>query len=161
MLAYLDRIDMLWRGQLEAAAGAAGPGRATASWACSPRSNCVPPRGLPRLRFHQHGGRVAVGLDVHARTVEHKATVRAWVNGLATAAGARDPDRLALGLTLLLDGEPCCGRRRRPACAAAAGMPPARSSPTSARRSGGQCPETRPKARRICSLLAPPGGSGG
>ena len=41
---------------------------------------------------------------MHARTVEHKRAVRAWVRELAAAAGADDPDRLARSLTLLLDG---------------------------------------------------------
>jgi hypothetical protein len=41
---------------------------------------------------------------VHDRTVAHKAAVRAWVRGLAEAAGASDPESLARSLTLLLDG---------------------------------------------------------
>jgi hypothetical protein len=41
---------------------------------------------------------------VHARTVEHKAAVRAWVRELADSARAPDPDGLSRALTLLLDG---------------------------------------------------------
>jgi hypothetical protein len=41
---------------------------------------------------------------VHARTVEHKTVVRAWITGLARRAGTADPDLLARQLTLLLDG---------------------------------------------------------
>jgi hypothetical protein len=41
---------------------------------------------------------------VHARSVEHKRVVRAWVTDLARRAGAREPDLLARQLTLLLDG---------------------------------------------------------
>ena len=41
---------------------------------------------------------------MHARTVAHKHAVRTWVRELAAAAGADDPDLLARGLTLLLDG---------------------------------------------------------
>jgi hypothetical protein len=44
------------------------------------------------------------GSDVHARTVEHKTVVRAWITDLARRAGAADPDLLARQLTLLLDG---------------------------------------------------------
>ena len=41
---------------------------------------------------------------MHARTVEHKRVVRAWVADLARRAGADDPDLLARQLTVLLDG---------------------------------------------------------
>jgi hypothetical protein len=41
---------------------------------------------------------------VHARTVEHKHLVRAWLSDLARRAHAADPDQLARQLTLLLDG---------------------------------------------------------
>ena len=34
----------------------------------------------------------------------HKENVRAWIRGLAEEAGAPDPDQLARGLTLVLDG---------------------------------------------------------
>ena len=44
------------------------------------------------------------GSDVHARTVEHKNVVRAWVTDLARRAGAADPDLLARQLTILIDG---------------------------------------------------------
>ena len=46
----------------------------------------------------------AAGSEVHARTVEHKNVVRAWVTDLARRAAAADPDRLARQLTLLIDG---------------------------------------------------------
>jgi len=44
------------------------------------------------------------GGDVHARTIEHKGVVRAWVTDLARRAHAADPDQLARQLTLLIDG---------------------------------------------------------
>ena len=44
------------------------------------------------------------GGDVHARTIEHKGVVRAWIRDLARRAGAADPDLLARRLTLLIDG---------------------------------------------------------
>ena len=46
----------------------------------------------------------ATGSAVHARTVEHKATVRAWVRDTAERADADGPEALACALTLLLDG---------------------------------------------------------
>ena len=49
------------------------------------------------------------GSDVHARTVEHKRVVLAWVADLARRAGAADPARLARQLTLLLDGSLSAG----------------------------------------------------
>ena len=105
VLAYLDRVDELWRGQLESAAAAAGP---------EPRARLVgmfDALGTACRRDGYHGcafintaAESVPGTDVHARTVEHKAAVRAWVVELATAAGATDPDGLARSLTLLLDG---------------------------------------------------------
>ncbi len=41
---------------------------------------------------------------MHARTVEHKRVVRAWVTDMARRAGADDPDLLARQLTMLIDG---------------------------------------------------------
>ncbi len=46
----------------------------------------------------------AAGSPVHARTVEHKNAVRAWVTDLARQSGAAEPESLARQLTLLLDG---------------------------------------------------------
>jgi AcrR family transcriptional regulator len=105
VLAYLDRIDALWRGQLEAAAEAAGaePRDRLVGMFAALETACRR-EGYHGCAFINTAAESPSGTDVHARTVEHKAAVRAWVHGLATAAGARDPDRLALGLTLLLDG---------------------------------------------------------
>ena len=47
---------------------------------------------------------VDANTDVHARTVEHKTVVRAWVTDLAQRAGAKDSELLARQLTLLIDG---------------------------------------------------------
>lgn len=105
VLAYLDKVDQAWFGQLRAAA----------------RNACEAPRdqlvgmfdalGSAARREGYHGcafintaAEAAAGTDVHARTVEHKAVVRAWVNDLARRAGARDPQLLAQQLTLLIDG---------------------------------------------------------
>jgi AcrR family transcriptional regulator len=104
-LAYLDRIDGIWRGQLQAAAAAAGD---------DPRDRLVGMfdalvtacrrDGYHGCAFINTAAETAAGSDVHARTVEHKAEVRRWVRDLAAEAGANDPDALARALTLLLDG---------------------------------------------------------
>ena len=105
VLAYLDKVDVAWRSQLEAAAEAVGP---------DPRDRLVGMFGAlvtACRRDGYHGcafintaAESVSGSDVHARTVAHKNAVRAWVRELAVAAGADDPDGLARGLTLLLDG---------------------------------------------------------
>ena len=105
VLAYLDKVDETWRSQLEAAAAAAG---------ADPRDRLVGMfdalvtacrrDGYHGCAFINTAAESVSGSDVHARTVAHKNAVRAWVRELAVAAGAEDPDGLALGLTLLLDG---------------------------------------------------------
>ena len=104
-IAYLDRVDEIWRGQLRAAAVAAGP---------KPRDQLVGMfdalvtscrrDGYHGCAFINTAAEATSGTDVHERTVAHKAAVRAWVRELAAAAKARRPDDLAYGLTLLLDG---------------------------------------------------------
>ena len=105
VLAYLDRVDETWRGQLLAAAEAAG---------ADPRDRLVGMfdalvaacrhDGYHGCAFINTAAESSSGSDVHARTVEHKRAVRMWVREQAAAAGADDPDRLARSLTLLLDG---------------------------------------------------------
>lgn len=105
VIAYLDAADRAWRDQLQAAAEAAGG---------DPRDRLVgmfDALGAACRRDGYHGcafintaAEATPGSVVHARTVEHKAAIRDWVRRLATDAGARDPDTLARGLTLLLDG---------------------------------------------------------
>jgi AcrR family transcriptional regulator len=104
-LAYLDRIDGIWRGQLLAAAQAAGD---------DPREQLVGMfdalvtacrrEGYHGCAFINTAAESSTGSDVHARTVQHKDAVRRWVRDLAAAAGAADPDALARSLTLLIDG---------------------------------------------------------
>ena len=60
--------------------------------------------GFRGCAFINTASEAEAGTDVHARTVEHKTAVRAWVRDLAAIAGAPDPDGLARALTLLLDG---------------------------------------------------------
>ena len=105
VLAYLDLVDELWRGQLEAAAEAAGPDpRARLVGMFDALETACRRDGYHGCAFINTAAESVSGTDVHARTVEHKAAVRAWVRELAVAADARDPNRLARGLTLLLDG---------------------------------------------------------
>ena len=105
VLAYLDKVDQGWFGQLRAAARAAGD---------DPREQLVGlfdglqtaarRKGYHGCAFINTAAESDTGSDVHARTVEHKRVVRAWVTDLARGAGAADPDRLARQLTLLIDG---------------------------------------------------------
>ena len=105
VLAYLDKVDEAWRGELSAAADAAGK---------APRERLVGMfdalvtacrrDGYHGCAFINTAAESVPGTDVHARTVEHKAAVRAWVREMTVAAGAADPDGLARSLTLLLDG---------------------------------------------------------
>lgn len=105
ILAYLDRVDHAWFGQLRSAARAAGE---------QPREQLVgmfDALGAACRRDGYHGcafintaAESTSGGDVHGRTVEHKQVVRAWVTDLARRAGAHDPELLAWQLTLLIDG---------------------------------------------------------
>ena len=105
VLAYLDKVDQTWFGQLRTAARAAGD---------DPRSQMVGMfdalvsacrrEGYHGCAFINTAAESGAGSDVLARTVEHKTVVRAWLTDLARRAGAADPDLLARHLTLLLDG---------------------------------------------------------
>ena len=61
-------------------------------------------QGYHGCAFINTAAEVDADTDVHARTVEHKTVVRAWVTDLAQRAGAQDPELLARHLTLLIDG---------------------------------------------------------
>jgi AcrR family transcriptional regulator len=105
VLAYLDKVDQAWFGALRAAARAAGDAPAdqlvgmfdALATACrrADYHGCA---------FINTAAEARAGTDVHARTVEHKTVVRAWIADLARRAGARDPGALARQLGLLLDG---------------------------------------------------------
>jgi AcrR family transcriptional regulator len=105
VVAYLDRVDEAWTGQLHAAAQAAGG---------DPREQLVglfdalavaADRGGYRgCGFLNAAAESTPGSRVHARTVAHKHAVRLCSQGLAADAGAGDPAGLARSLTLLLDG---------------------------------------------------------
>jgi len=105
VVAYLDQADAAWRDSLARAAKEAGDdprdrlvGLFDALGAACRRD------GFHGCAFINTAAETAPGSPAHARTVEHKAVVRAWIRELAAEAGAADPDALATGLSLLLDG---------------------------------------------------------
>jgi AcrR family transcriptional regulator len=105
VLAYLDKVDEGWFGQLRAAARAAGDDpREQLIGMFDALSTAARRDGYHGCAFINTAAESDSGSDVHARTVEHKSVVRAWVTDLSRRAGAADPDRLARQLTLLVDG---------------------------------------------------------
>jgi AcrR family transcriptional regulator len=105
VLAYLDRVDGVWSGQLHAAAEAAGPAPADQLVGLFDALDSACRReGYRGCAFINAAAESVPGTPVHERTVAHKDAVRAWVRELADEAGATDPDGLARTLTLLLDG---------------------------------------------------------
>ncbi|MDT0166070.1 TetR/AcrR family transcriptional regulator [Actinotalea sp. AC32] len=138
VLAYLDRVDTAWVGQLRAAADAAGR---------DPRDQLV---GLfdalaaAQRRDGYHGcafintaAESATAPDVHARTVRHKDAVRTWLADLARQAGAQDPELLARQLSLLVDGGLASGVLDADADVPAAARAAARTLVDAACRPGG------------------------
>jgi len=105
ILAYLDKVDQAWFGALRAAARTAGedPREQLVGMFDALASSCRR-EGYHGCAFINTAAETASGSDVHARTVEHKNVVRAWVTDLARRACADDPALLARQLTLLLDG---------------------------------------------------------
>jgi AcrR family transcriptional regulator len=104
-LAYLDRVDEVWRGQLAAAAAAAGEDpRDQLVGAFDALVSATRRDGYRGCAFINTAGECDVGGRVHARTVAHKAAVREWLCDLAARAGAPDPERLARALSIILDG---------------------------------------------------------
>ena len=105
VLAYLDQVDQIWFGQLRAAARNAGNDpRDQLVGMFDALSSACRREGYHGCAFINTAAESDSGSAVHARTVEHKNVVRAWVTDLARRAGAADPDQLARQLTLLLDG---------------------------------------------------------
>ncbi|MEU8075269.1 TetR/AcrR family transcriptional regulator [Catellatospora citrea] len=105
VLAYLDKVDQAWFGGLRAAARAAGDDpRAQLVGMFDALSTACRREGYHGCAFINTAAESQPGSDVHARTVEHKQVVRAWVTDLARRAGAGDPGLLARQLTLLIDG---------------------------------------------------------
>lgn len=105
VVAYLDKVDGVWSGQLVAAAEAAGPDPADQLVGMfDALSNACRREGYRGCAFINAAAESQPGTAVHDRTVAHKTAVLTWVRGLAERAGARDPVALARSLTLLLDG---------------------------------------------------------
>lgn len=105
VLAYLDKVDGIWTGQLHAAAQAAGPEPADQLVGLFDALSTACRRdGYRGCAFINAAAEAAPGTPVHTRTVAHKQSVLAWLRDLAAQAGADDPDALARTLALLLDG---------------------------------------------------------
>jgi AcrR family transcriptional regulator len=104
-VAYLDRVDAQWRGQLQTAAAAAGPDpRAQLVGMFDALLTVCQQDDFHGCAFINAAAESAPNSPVHARSVEHKAEVRAWVRDISMQGGAHDPAALARALTLLLDG---------------------------------------------------------
>lgn len=105
VLAYLDKVDGIWSGQLRAAALAAGdaPDAQLVGMFDALVTACRRD-GYRGCAFLNAAAESVPGTPVHQRTVAHKESVRSWVRDLSEQAGADDPERLARTLTLLLDG---------------------------------------------------------
>jgi AcrR family transcriptional regulator len=133
VLAYLDRVDEIWTGQLQAAAEAAGPAAADQLVGLFDALGTACRRdGYRGCAFINAAAEAAPGTPVHQRTVTHKQAVRAWVRELAGDAGADDPDALARSLTLLLDGSLADGALSADPSAPGAAKEAARSLVTAA-----------------------------
>ena len=105
VVAYLDRVDEVWTGQLHAAAEAAGPTPADQLVGLFGALESACRRdGYRGCGFINAAAESATGTAAHDRTVAHKQKVLAWLRDLAQQAGAEHPDRLARSLSLLLDG---------------------------------------------------------
>jgi AcrR family transcriptional regulator len=105
VLAYLEKVDGIWTGQLHAAAQAAGPDPADQLVGLFDALGTACRRdGYRGCAFINAGAEAAAGTPVHERTIAHKQAVLAWLRDLAVQAGVVDPDLLARSLALLLDG---------------------------------------------------------
>jgi AcrR family transcriptional regulator len=105
VVAYLDRVDGVWTGQLRAAAAAAGPEPADQLVGLFDALRTACRRdGYRGCAFINAAAEATPGSAVHDRTVAHKQQVLSWMRDLAEQAGAPDPNRLARTLSLLLDG---------------------------------------------------------
>lgn len=105
IVAYLDKVDDVWTGQLRAAADAAGSAPADQLVGLFDALGSACRRdGYRGCAFINAAAEAAPGTAVHNRTIAHKQAVLAWIRGLAADAGAARPEQLARALTLLLDG---------------------------------------------------------
>jgi AcrR family transcriptional regulator len=105
VVAYLDRVDEVWTGQLRTAAAAAGPAPANQLVGLFDALGSACRReGYRGCGFINAAAESVPGTSAHERTVAHKQQVRGWMEGLARDAGAAHPEQLARALSLLLDG---------------------------------------------------------
>jgi AcrR family transcriptional regulator len=105
ILAYLEKVDGVWSGQLHAAAEAAGKDPAAQLVGLFDALTTACRRdGYRGCAFINAAAESASGTRVHQRTVAHKEHIRTWIRDLAVQAGAPDPHQLARSLTLVLDG---------------------------------------------------------
>jgi AcrR family transcriptional regulator len=105
ILAYLEKVDGVWTGQLHAAAEAAGPAPADQLVGLfDALASACRRDGYRGCAFINAAAESPSGTRVHDRTVAHKRKITAWIKDLAVQAGAPEPDRLARSLTLVLDG---------------------------------------------------------
>jgi AcrR family transcriptional regulator len=105
VVAYLDRVDEVWTGQLHAAAASAGPAPADQLVGLFDALGSACRReGYRGCGFINAAAESVPGTEAHQRTVAHKQQVRAWLEDLAQDAGAAQPEQLARALSLLLDG---------------------------------------------------------
>lgn len=105
VLAYLEKVDGIWTGQLHAAAEAAGPDPADQLVGLFDALGTACRRdGYRGCAFINAAAEAVPGTPVHERTIAHKQAVRAWLCDLAARSGVDDPDSLARSLALLLDG---------------------------------------------------------
>jgi AcrR family transcriptional regulator len=105
VLAYLDNVDQVWFGALRAAARDAGDDpRLQMVGMFDALTSACRRDGYHGCAFINTAAETPAGTEVHARTLEHKQIVRAWVTDLARRSGAAEPDLLGRQLCLLLDG---------------------------------------------------------
>ena len=105
VIAYLDRADAAWLGALRTAAQDAGPEpREQLVGMFDALASACRREGYHGCAFINTAAEARPDSPVHARTVAHKRAVREWVRELSAEAGAADPDGLAQGLTVILDG---------------------------------------------------------
>lgn len=104
VVAYLQGMDDDWRGHLRSAALSAGEDPREQLFGIFVGLEKAAREGRLGCAFINAVAEYGPGTTVHAVAADHKHAVRAWVRGLAAAAGATDPDTLAFQLTLLIDG---------------------------------------------------------
>jgi AcrR family transcriptional regulator len=135
VVAYLDKVDGVWSGQLHDAARAAGEDPADQLVGLFDALGSACRRdGYRGCAFLNAAAESPPGTPVHDRTVVHKSAVLAWVRDLAERAGASDPGGLARSITLLLDGGLASGALDADPGAPAAAKEAARALVTAALR---------------------------